>query len=94
MKMPLKVLNMNKKNKVFISKSGYCPKCNSKHLIYDSPDFYADSVYFSYECKKCKFVGSEEYSCQFNGHSLDSGFFNEGEKIDLGDIDFQKGKQL
>ena len=81
---------MNKKNKVVISKSGCCPKCNSKRLIYDSPDFYADNVYFSYECKKCKFVGSEEY--QFNGHSLDSGFFNEGEKIDLGDIDYQKGK--
>ncbi len=68
--------------KKIISKSGTCPICNSKKLEYGSFEFNADSVLFDYACKKCGFLGIEEYSCNFIGHSDTYGesFWNEGEE--------------
>lgn len=73
---------MNKKKKVIVSKSGHCPKCGSNNLNYDNHEFNGDSVLFNYECKKCKFLGFEEYTCNFIGHSDTYGneFWEQGEE--------------
>jgi ssDNA-binding Zn-finger/Zn-ribbon topoisomerase 1 len=73
---------MPKKKKIVISKIGHCPKCGSNNLKYDDHEFNGDSVIFNYECKKCNFLGYEEYTCNFIGHSDTYGesFWNEGEE--------------
>lgn len=80
---------MSKKKKVVISKSGCCPKCASKKLNFDNYEFHLDSVIFNYECKECGFLGYEEYSCKFIGHSDIYGnqFWWKGDKIDIEDTD-------
>ncbi len=80
---------MNKKKKVVISKSGCCPKCGSNNLNFDDYEFNGDSVIFTYECKKCSFLGYEEHTCQFIGHSDTYGnqFWNEGDEVDMEDTD-------
>ncbi len=44
---------------------------------------------FTYECKKCSFLGYEEHTCQFIGHSDTYGnqFWNEGDEVDMEDTD-------
>ena len=73
---------MSKKKKVIISKSGHCPHCGSNSLKYDDHEFNGDSVIFNYECEKCNFLGYEEYTCQFVGHSDTYGhqFWSVGEE--------------
>ena len=73
---------MSKKKKVIISKSGHCPKCGSKDLNYANHEFNGESVIFNYDCKKCGFLGYEEYACNFIGHSDTYGnqFWSEGEE--------------
>lgn len=72
---------MSKKKKVIISQKGHCPHCGSNSLNYDDYNFNADSVIFNYACKECSFLGYEEYSCQFIGHSDTYGhqFWYEGD---------------
>jgi hypothetical protein len=64
-----------------ISAAGVCPKCASKDLNYDDYEFNGDSVIFNYECKKCGFLGYEEHTCSFIGHSDTYGhqFWSAGE---------------
>lgn len=78
-----------KKKKVVISKSGCCPKCSSDILRFDDFEFNGESVSFDYECEKCGFLGREEYTCDFIGHSDTYGehFWSEGEEVDMEDND-------
>ena len=72
-----------KNKKVVICKSGHCPKCGSNDLKYDNHEFNGESVIFNYDCKKCGFLGYEEYSCEFIGHSDTYGnqFWHDGDEI-------------
>jgi RNA polymerase subunit RPABC4/transcription elongation factor Spt4 len=65
-----------------ISTAGVCPHCGSNNLKYDDHEFNGGSVIFNYECKKCTFVGYEEYTCDFVGHSDTNGhqFWSVGEE--------------
>jgi len=65
-----------------ISTAGICPKCGSKDLHHEDHEFNGGSVMFNYECKKCGFLGYEEYTCDFIGHSDTYGdkFWYKGEE--------------
>jgi hypothetical protein len=74
--------NMGKKKVVKFS-AGMCPKCGSKNLDYDGPDFNASSVMFHFECKDCLTVGYEESSLSFLGSYIteEDIFVEDGEEI-------------
>jgi hypothetical protein len=65
------------KAKTFHASRGHCPVCNSTDMEYEkTPEFYADTHTFEFECGKCGAVGREEHGEGFIGfHVDDSEYF-------------------
>jgi len=49
-------------------KSGFCPKCNSENLDYDTVNLYEGGLDYPYVCKDCGFEGLECYNIEFTHH--------------------------
>ena len=50
------------------TKQGYCPKCNSDNLNYETNVNDGDSLYYPYICENCGFEGREYYTLEFSCH--------------------------
>jgi len=66
-------------------KQGYCPKCNSDDLSYESNTVVSgdECVYYPFTCNNCEFEGREYYNLHFTGFED-----NDGNEITEDDKDY------